>query len=213
MTGHGKNDDKQALGLRSATHRRPDASSPRRIVAPTHRRPDASSPRRIVAPTHRRPDASSPRRVVALLERIIMPQSHDERKRRHPQTFEYVLPGGWVALAGKTDGDNDRLSLSVARANDWWFHVRGMPGSHVILRAKPGAEPDKDTLKQAAAIAAYHSKARNGGVVAVSCTQARYVTKPPGAKPGTVAIRKETVLKVRPALPDGQGASLGTEDF
>ena len=90
--------------------------------------------------------------------------------------------------------------MKVARPNDWWFHVRGMPGSHVILQAKEDEEPDSETLKRAAAIAAYHSKARNGGVVAVSCTQAKYVSKPRGAKSGTVTIRKETVLKVRPGI-------------
>lgn len=121
------------------------------------------------------------------------------------QVFEYVLPGDWIVLAGKTDTDNDRLSLKVAKPNDWWFHVRGMPGSHVILRAKEDEEPDRDTLKRAAAIAAYHSKARNGGIVAVSCTQAKYVSKPRGAKPGTVSIRKEIVLKVRPGLEKQEG--------
>ncbi|GAK61463.1 hypothetical protein U27_01363 [Candidatus Vecturithrix granuli] len=119
-----------------------------------------------------------------------------------PEVFEYVLPGDWIVLAGKTDADNDRLSLKIAKSDDWWFHVRGMPGSHVILRAKKGVEPDRETLKRAAAIAAYHSKARNGGVVAVSCTQARYVSKPPGAKPGTVSIRKEIVLKVHPGIEE-----------
>ena len=122
-----------------------------------------------------------------------------------PQVFEYVLPGEWVVLAGKTDADNDRLSLKEAHPNDWWFHVRGMPGSHVILRAKEDDEPDKETLKKAAAIAAYHSKARNGGVVAVSCTRAKFVSKPKGAKPGTVTIKKETVLQVRPAIEDSSG--------
>ncbi|MCG6906586.1 MAG: NFACT RNA binding domain-containing protein [Desulfobacteraceae bacterium] len=114
----------------------------------------------------------------------------------------FNLPGGWTVLAGKTDSANDRLSLKLAGPNDWWFHVRGMPGSHVLLRVPPGAEPQRAVLKRAAAIAAYHSKARTGGVVAVSGTRARFVTKPPGAKPGTVAIRRETIFKVRPALPD-----------
>ncbi len=118
------------------------------------------------------------------------------------QLYEYELLQGWTVLAGKTELDNDRLSLKIAKANDWWFHVRGMPGSHVILRARPDAEPDREVLKRAAAVAAYHSKARSGGVTAVSCTQAKYVTKPKGAKPGTVQIRKEIVLKVRPVLPD-----------
>ena len=118
--------------------------------------------------------------------------------------IEYTLPGGWTVLAGKTDGDNDYLSLKAANPNDYWFHVRGMPGSHVILRKKEGEEPGKSVIKEAAAIAAWHSKAKNGGVTAVSCTQAKYVSKPGGAKPGTVRIRKESVLKVRPAIPNDQ---------
>ncbi|MGW8320949.1 MAG: NFACT RNA binding domain-containing protein [Thermodesulfobacteriota bacterium] len=119
-----------------------------------------------------------------------------------PRLLEYVLPGGWKVLVGRTDADNDRLSLKVAGPNDWWFHVRGMPGSHVILQCPPGEEPDRETLKRAAAIAAYHSKARAGGVVPVSCTRARHVTKPRGADVGTVQIRKEVVLKVRPSAGD-----------
>ncbi len=114
--------------------------------------------------------------------------------------YEYELPGDWKVLAGKTDADNDFLSLKMAKPNDYWFHVRGMPGSHVILRAKPKEDPDRETLKRAAAVAAFHSKARNGGIVAVSCTRARYITKPKGAKPGSVRIRKESVFKVRPGL-------------
>ncbi|MEA3347781.1 MAG: hypothetical protein U9Q39_01835 [Pseudomonadota bacterium] len=56
-------------------------------------------------------------------------------------------------------------------------------------------------LRQAASVAAWHSKARSGGVVAVACTKAKFVSKPRGAKPGTVSLRKEIVLKVRPGLP------------
>ena len=105
-------------------------------------------------------------------------------------------------MAGRTDADNDRLSLSVAAPNDWWFHVRGMPGSHVVLVVEKDQSPDRKVLNQAAAIAAYHSKARSGGVVAVSGTLVRHVSKPRGAKPGTVQIRKERIFKVRPGLPD-----------
>jgi predicted ribosome quality control (RQC) complex YloA/Tae2 family protein len=116
--------------------------------------------------------------------------------------YEYELPGGWKVLAGKTDEDNDLLSIRLAHPEDWWFHVRGMPGSHVLLRHRPDEEPDRETLKGAAAIAAYHSKAREGGMVSVSCTRAKYVTKPRGAKPGTVTIRRESLLKVRPGIPE-----------
>jgi predicted ribosome quality control (RQC) complex YloA/Tae2 family protein len=113
------------------------------------------------------------------------------------------VEGRWKVLAGRSGRDNDQLSLKVARANDWWFHVRGMPGSHVILQCTGQGEPEKAAVEAAAAIAAYHSKARAGGTVPVSATRARYVTKASGAPPGTVHIRKESVMKVRPALPEG----------
>lgn len=113
----------------------------------------------------------------------------------------YLLPGGWCVLAGRTDRDNDRLSLKIARPNDWWFHVRGQPGSHVVLQVPDDREPDRDALRAAAAVAAWHSKLRASRQVAVTATRARYVTKPRGAPAGTVQVRRETVLKVQPRLP------------
>jgi predicted ribosome quality control (RQC) complex YloA/Tae2 family protein len=119
-----------------------------------------------------------------------------------PDFWNYDLPGGFEVLAGKTDADNDLLSLNVAAPNDLWFHVRGVPGSHVILRHPGNENPDKATVRTAAAIAAWHSKARNAGTVPVCCTEARHIGKPRGAKPGSVTVRRERILKVRPALPD-----------
>jgi predicted ribosome quality control (RQC) complex YloA/Tae2 family protein len=120
-----------------------------------------------------------------------------------PDLREYRLPTGERVLVGRTESDNDALSLRVARPDDYWFHVRGMPGSHVVLVVgEDGAEPGRAAIEAAASIAAWHSKARSGGVVAVSCTRARFVSKPRGAPAGTVEIRKERVLKVRPALPE-----------
>lgn len=121
-----------------------------------------------------------------------------------PQVWRYELADDWVALAGKTDADNDRLSLKTARANDLWFHVHGQPGSHVILQGPESQEPTPDVIQQAAAIAAWHSKARNAGTVPVSCTQAKYVTKPRGAKPGTVTIKREKKIKTVPGLPNSK---------
>jgi predicted ribosome quality control (RQC) complex YloA/Tae2 family protein len=123
--------------------------------------------------------------------------------------LEYELPDGWRVLVGRSDADNELLSLRLAKADDWWFHVRGMPGSHVVLRARHGIDATREVLKRAAAIAAYHSKARTAGVVPVSCTRAREVSKPRGAPVGTVEIRGESVLKVRPSL---SGATLRPGD-
>jgi len=135
-----------------------------------------------------------------------MPRDTPPYRPPDRQIREYRLEGGWILLVGQNDRDNDHLSLRMARPNDFWFHVRGMPGSHVVLRARRDETPDRLILSTAAAAAAYFSKARNGGVTAVSCTRARYVTKPRGAKPGTVSIRKETVYRVRPEPPDGGSA-------
>lgn len=99
---------------------------------------------------------------------------------------------------GATAADNDYLSTTLADPEDWWFHADGVPGSHVILRAKRDAEPAKETLNQAAAIAAYHSKSRAAGTARVYYTRARFVTKRRGAKPGTVNVSRGKVLKVRP---------------
>lgn len=119
-----------------------------------------------------------------------------------PDCWEYDLPGGFIVLAGKTDADNDLLSLKIARGNDLWFHVHGLPGSHVILHHPEGETPDNILIKTTAAIAAWHSKARNAGTVPVKYTAARHVGKPRGAKPGSVTVKREKTLKVRPALPE-----------
>jgi predicted ribosome quality control (RQC) complex YloA/Tae2 family protein len=117
-----------------------------------------------------------------------------------PRILSYELPGGWVIFAGASDADNDYLSTQIAEPNDWWFHADNVPGSHVILRARTDAEPSRDTLKQAAAVAAYHSKARNASMVAVHCSRARHVSKPRGVKTGTVNVSRGRVLKVRPDI-------------
>jgi len=118
-----------------------------------------------------------------------------------PEVWAYELEGGWTVWAGKTDRDNDHLTCKVARNDDLWFHVRGCPGSHVVLFVREGVEPPRAVVDAAAAIAAWHSKARNGGTVAVSCCTARDVTKPRGVPAGTVYLKRERVLKVKPGLP------------
>ena len=125
-----------------------------------------------------------------------LPQTQQGRLRTS------TLPGGWQVLVGRTDADNDALTFRVARPGDWWLQSRGTPGSHVLLQGPPGTDPDRETLHRAAAIAAYHSKARAAGVVAVSGTRVRDVRKPRGAQAGTVQIRHERVFKVRPARGD-----------
>jgi predicted ribosome quality control (RQC) complex YloA/Tae2 family protein len=117
-----------------------------------------------------------------------------------PRILTYELPGGWMVFAGASDADNDYLSTQLAEPNDWWFHADKVPGSHVILRGRADAEPSQEILKQAAAVAAYHSKARHASTVSVRCSRARHVSKPRGVKTGTVNVSHGRVLKVRPDI-------------
>ncbi len=127
----------------------------------------------------------------------------DDLSSLRRQAFIYQPADGFYIIAGRTSNDNEFISLRVAAPGDLWFHVRGMPGSHVLLRSVSGAEPDRKTIEAAAAVAAWHSKGRNGGVTPVSMTQARFVSKPPGTPKGTVSIKNEKLIKVRPAaLPE-----------
>jgi len=117
-----------------------------------------------------------------------------------PRILCYELPGEWRLLVGASDADNDYLSIELSQPEDWWFHADKVPGSHVILRAKADEDPSAETLRQAASIAAYHSKARNAGIIPVHCTRARYVTKPRNVKTGTVNVKHGKILKVRPDI-------------
>jgi len=131
----------------------------------------------------------------------------EARGRARPAGIvEYRLPGDWQVLAGRTDAANEYVSLVLAGQRDLWFHIRGMPGGHVLLRVPEGARPDRTTEELAAGIAAFHSKARSAGIVAVSCTEGRNVSKPAEARPGTVSIGRERVLKVRPLSAEAAAA-------
>ncbi len=108
---------------------------------------------------------------------------------------------GLEILVGHDDASNDHLTFKVGHANDVWFHVSGTPGSHVILRCgETKGQPDKESLRQAAALAAWFSKMRTGGKVAVSYCFVKQVGKPRGMKSGKVTIKSAKKLLLRPAL-------------
>jgi predicted ribosome quality control (RQC) complex YloA/Tae2 family protein len=116
----------------------------------------------------------------------------------------YVIDGKYFVFVGKDSRNNDLLTVSFAKLNDYWFHARSVPGSHVVLRNDNTKENmPKNILKKAAAIAAFHSKAKTAGILPVSFTQKKYVVKKKGMEPGKVALLKEDVLLVRPEIPEG----------
>jgi len=127
-------------------------------------------------------------------------RKNKQEERVHYRT--YHISGGWDVLVGKTNRDNDVLTHRVARPGDLWFHARQVAGSHVVLRIPDGdRRPDRQAILEAAAIAAFHSKAGRSSKVSVSYTEKRHVRKPRGAKAGLAVISKEKSVMVRPAIP------------
>lgn len=116
-----------------------------------------------------------------------------------PHQFFYE---GYEILVGRNNKGNDRLTLKTATKDDLWFHVKDIPGSHVILRRKDKENIPGHVVQKAAAIAAWFSKARQSGNVPVDCTAVKDVKKPAGAKPGIVIFFNQTTLYVDPATPE-----------
>jgi predicted ribosome quality control (RQC) complex YloA/Tae2 family protein len=114
----------------------------------------------------------------------------------------YIIQDKYIVYVGKDSKSNDLLTMKFAKQNDYWFHARGVSGSHVVLKNEtPKEKIPKNILKSAASIAAYHSKAKTSGMAPVSYTQKKYVVKKKGMEPGKVALLKEDVLIVTPELP------------
>src|SRR5262245_19102102 len=94
----------------------------------------------------------------------------------------------------------------LARGEDYWFHVHGAAGSHVVLRRGKGKnEPSKATIEEVASWAAFYSQARTAGRVPVIVTRKKYVRKPREAPPGLALCTNEKTVMVRPKEPDSRG--------
>ncbi len=99
--------------------------------------------------------------------------------------FHYISGDGYDIYVGKNNYQNEELTFRFASGNDWWFHAKGIPGSHVIVKSKGGELPDA-TFEDAARLAAYYSKGRGNEKVEVDYTEKKNVKKPAGGKPGFV---------------------------
>lgn len=115
--------------------------------------------------------------------------------------YTYALPSGRTVLVGRNNKENDFLTFKKASSTDIWLHTKDIPGSHVILLTE-GSTPSEEDLRQAAQIAAYHSKGRSSANVPVDYTKVRYVKKPTGAKPGFVIFTHNRTLYVDPVIPE-----------
>jgi predicted ribosome quality control (RQC) complex YloA/Tae2 family protein len=119
------------------------------------------------------------------------------RGRRVARVF--TAPDGSVILVGKSSEENDLLSLSLAEPHDFWFHLAGDSGSHVVVLNPDRLERlPRETERLAAALAAGYSKARNAGSVAVHAAVAGDVSKRRGQPPGEVTLARYRTVTVKP---------------
>jgi len=116
---------------------------------------------------------------------------------------EYKLSTGLTIYVGRDGSDNDRTTFEFARPYEIWLHTQQCPGSHVVIKhPNKSFVPSKQEIAEAAAIAAWFSKARNDTLVPVVYTERRYVRKPRKAKPGLVTVEREKSVMVAPTRPN-----------
>ena len=113
--------------------------------------------------------------------------------------YHYISSDGYDIYVGKNNFQNDELSFKFASGNDWWFHAKGQPGSHVIVKSKNKELPDR-TFEEAGKLAAYYSKGRQAPKVEIDYTQKKNLRKPTGGKPGFVVYYTNYSLLIEPDI-------------
>lgn len=119
--------------------------------------------------------------------------------RRVSMPFHYIVSDGFHVYVGKNNYQNDELTFKTANGADWWFHAKGCPGSHVILKTEGREIPDR-VFEEAASLAAFYSANRDNDKVEVDYLERRNVKKPNGAKPGFVIYYTNFSMVAVPAV-------------
>ena len=122
-----------------------------------------------------------------------------KKEKVKSKPFHYRSSEGYDIYVGKNNYQNDELTFKFATGNDWWFHAKGIPGSHVVVKANNEELPDK-TFEEAAALAAFYSKGRDSEKVEIDYLQKKNVKKPSGAAPGFVVYYTNFSLLISPDI-------------
>jgi len=131
--------------------------------------------------------------IIQIREELILagygrtPDRSKNSKREKLSPTEFETSSGYKVLCGRNNIQNDYITFTLASKGDLWFHVKGMPGSHVVLFCG-GDEPPAEDFTEAAIIAAVSSKAPRGQKVTVDYTRIKNLKKPPHTRPGYVTF-------------------------
>ena len=114
--------------------------------------------------------------------------------------YHYLSSDGFHIYVGKNNYQNEELTFKTANGSDWWFHAKGMPGSHVIVKTEGKELPDR-VFEEAGALAAYYSRGRENDKVEIDYIQRKNLKKVPGAAPGFVVYHTNYSLLATPGIP------------
>ena len=127
-------------------------------------------------------------------------KKHSSAKKQkitsHP--YHYISSDGYDIYVGKNNYQNEELTFKVATGNDWWFHAKGIPGSHVILKSNNEEDLPDRVYEEAAALAAFYSKAKDSEKVEVDYIQKKNIKKVAGAAPGFVIYHSNWSMVATP---------------
>ncbi|WP_163101441.1 Rqc2 family fibronectin-binding protein [Peribacillus alkalitolerans] len=148
-------------------------------------------------------DSASPRDIEEIREELTEGGYIKQRQRKgpkkntntKPQLEKYISSTGDEILVGKNNKQNEYLTNKLANRDEIWFHTKDIPGSHVVIRNE---SPSHETIREAAILAAYFSKAKESSSVPVDYTKIRHVKKPNGSKPGFVIYDNQQTVYVTP---------------
>lgn len=115
--------------------------------------------------------------------------------------YHFISRDGFHMYVGKNNYQNEELTFKLAEGNDWWFHAKGIPGSHVIVKSG-GREIADSTFEEAGRLAAHFSKARGQDKVEVDYVEKKQVKKPAGGKPGFVVYYTNYSLMIDSDISD-----------
>lgn len=128
------------------------------------------------------------------------PKKTAKQKATLPKPAAFMASSGRTILVGMNNRQNDYLTFKVATRRDTWFHVKNLPGGHVVLKDAP-YPPSEEDLFEGALLAAYFSRGRENSAVDVDYTQVRHVRRGPGGKPGFALYENQHTITVNPSDP------------
>ena len=130
---------------------------------------------------------------------FIKKHKHSKKQKIKSKPFHYISSDGYDMYVGKNNYQNDELTFKFATGNDWWFHAKKMPGSHVIVKNKGGEMPDR-VFEEAGKLAGYYSSGRDSDKLEIDYLQKKNVKKPAGSAPGFVVYYTNYSLTIHPDI-------------